>query len=165
MRGVHFTAGRLTHSHWGEWFQHSRLPSALNRLEHAWTNGPPMPHFIKSLLKHMWTTLQTFLINRTNLGRNIHSGTPRPWVRGHHSSSALKSALAWTCLPVQYESFTAAPRLLANTLLCSRTPPSNPEPAAQEYTMILTPEVHAETRCYVVKEALHTVHPFGRAWC
>lgn len=32
--------------------------------------------------------------------------------------------------------------------------------------MILTPEVHAERqRCYVVKAALHTVQPTGRAQC
>lgn len=31
--------------------------------------------------------------------------------------------------------------------------------------MILTPEVHAEKQCYVVKAALHIVHPIGRAYC
>ena len=48
------------------------------------------------------------LINGTNLGRNVRSGTPDFWVRGHRSAAALKSPQAWTCLPVQYESFTAA---------------------------------------------------------
>lgn len=64
---------------------------------------------------------------------------------------------------LRYESFTAVLQKLANTLLCSRTLPSYPEPAAQEYTMILTPEVYAEEQCYVVKAAFYIVHPIGRA--
>lgn len=57
MRGVHFTASKLTHSLSGKGAS-TDCPRAdyhqlCSDLEHAWTNGPPMTHFIKSLLKHM----------------------------------------------------------------------------------------------------------------
>lgn len=42
--------------------------------------------------------------------------------------------------------------------------PSNPKPVAQEYTIMLTPYVHAGKQSYVVKAGLHTFNPTGRAY-